>query len=143
MKSVSIDFNRNSWGKALNLSSKLKYFCQRCTRSFSFWLLVALCTIAEPFLCTKRPVGTTLVAQVILLGVSTVLFFIQLIGVATREWDKIVMIEALTAFNRISLSKTVVTFAGRYNMPTPFNCRLSYLSFLLLLLLFIIFFLVF
>lgn len=38
--------------------------------------------------------------QSVVLGISTILYAIQLIGVATREWEKIVVIEAMTRLGK-------------------------------------------
>jgi len=63
--------------------------CQKCTDNFWFWLFVALTTLFEPILCSRYPDGLVWDIQVILLAVSSLLYFIQLIGVASKEWEKI------------------------------------------------------
>lgn len=84
-----------------------KKFCQFCADSFIFWALVAALSIVEPILCTQYThIGSfNHRLQVIVLAASSMLYFIQLIGVATREWEKIVMIEALTSISSLSVPK--------------------------------------
>ena len=91
------EFGGSTWYERLNLLGKSKKFCQKCTGSFSFWCLVGFLTLLEPVLCCNLPVGKIFTTQVIVLGISSLLYVIQLIGVASREWDKIVMIQALSA----------------------------------------------
>lgn len=85
-----------------------KRFCQYCAGSFFFWSLVALLTLTEPVLCARQPVGIVFTLQVLVLICSTALYVIQLVGVATREWDKIVLIEAMTSLNSISIPRQVM-----------------------------------
>lgn len=89
-------FKVATWYERLNIFGKLKRFCQYWTGTFFFWLAVALFTLLEPVLCSNRPVGIIKTAQIIVLGISSGLYVIQLVGVASREWDKIVMIQALS-----------------------------------------------
>lgn len=96
-RAIADNFNANTWYDRLNLLGKLKRFCQICTGTFLFWLMVAVFTLLEPLLCSNRPVGKVWIAQVIVLATSSLLYIIQLIGVASREWDKIIMIQALSA----------------------------------------------
>lgn len=63
--------------------------CQKCTDNFYFWLLVGVLTLSEPALCSIYPKGNILLAQIAVLGLSTVLYAIQLVGVASKEWEKI------------------------------------------------------
>ena len=93
------------WYDRLNLMNKFKKFCQWCTGKFEFWCLVGLCTLLEPILCSKWPVGRILYAQVACLAASTVLYIIQLIGVASREWEKIIMIEAMSSLQSLAIPK--------------------------------------
>jgi hypothetical protein len=95
--SQTINLEAKTWYERLNLFGKLKRFCQYCTGTFIFWLLVAICTLIEPVLCSNKPVPSVMLAQVSVLAISSGLYVIQLIGVASREWDKIVMIQALSA----------------------------------------------
>lgn len=93
----TISADAKTWYERLNLFGKLKRFCQYCTGTFFFWLLVAACTLIEPILCSNKPIRNIWWAQVYVLAISSGLYVIQLIGVASREWDKIVMIQALSA----------------------------------------------
>ena len=93
---LSENLKPETWYERLNLFGKLKRFCQYCTGTFIFWLAVGITTLAEPVLCSRKPDPQAIFMQVILLGISSALYVIQLIGVASREWDKIVMIQALS-----------------------------------------------
>ena len=79
----------NSWYDRINVPRKIAKLCQRCTDSFYFWLIAGLFTLIEPILCSRYPKGFILRLQVIVLLVSSGLYVIQLLGVATREWEKI------------------------------------------------------
>lgn len=100
------------WYDRLNLLHKLKRFCQACTRSFTFWCMVALFTMAEPILCSRYPTPEVIYIQVSVLAVSTILYFIQLIGVATAEWEKILLIEAMSQFKTIHISNSMKDFTA-------------------------------
>ncbi len=63
--------------------------CQRCTNSFTFWLIVGLVTLFEPVLCSRYPSGIIWLMQLCLLILSSFLYLIQLVGVASKEWEKI------------------------------------------------------
>jgi hypothetical protein len=64
--------------------------CQYCTNSFVFWLAVGIFTLSEPLICAYGyPSGSLLQLQILNLAISTVLYIIQLFGVATIEWEKI------------------------------------------------------
>jgi hypothetical protein len=63
--------------------------CQACTDNFYFWIVVAVFALFEPLLCSKYPTPLLMHIQYTVLGVSTVLYVIQLIGVASREWEAI------------------------------------------------------
>lgn len=63
--------------------------CQVCTDNFYFWIVVALFALFEPLLCSKYPTPVLLSIQYAVLAVSTMLYVIQLIGVASREWEAI------------------------------------------------------
>ena len=67
----------------------LGVFCRTCTDNFYFWVLVALFTLFEPILCSQYPTGAVLQLQVLVLFASSVLFVVQLLGVASKEWEKI------------------------------------------------------
>lgn len=62
-------------------------FCQRCTDNFCFWALVALVALFEPVLCSQYPTTALLRFQMAVIACSTLLYFIQVIGVATKEWE--------------------------------------------------------
>jgi hypothetical protein len=94
---LSENLKAETWYERLNLFGKLTRFCKFCTGTFWFWAAVAIFTLIEPVLCSNKPVGRIITAQIIVLGVSSALYVIQLIGVASREWEKIIMIQALSA----------------------------------------------
>ena len=81
-----------------SLRRSVAKLCQRCTDSFWFWLLVAVSTLFEPILCSRYPTTLIWVIQLILLSFCTLLYFIQLIGVASREWEKIYEIQLQMQF---------------------------------------------
>lgn len=83
---LSENLKPETWYERLNLFGKLKRFCQYCTGTFIFWLAVGITTLAEPVLCSRKPDPQVIFMQVILLGISSALYVIQLIGVASREW---------------------------------------------------------
>lgn len=76
-------------GDIFNLPRFVAKRCQRCTDNFYFWVTVALCALFEPIICSKYPTPIVLMIQLIILSLSTVLYAIQLIGVASKEWEKI------------------------------------------------------
>ena len=115
----SVSFNQESfhqtsvvWYHRLNIWGKFKRACQFCAGNFYFWTAVGLCTLIEPVLCTNWPTGLILLAQVVVLGISSFLYVVQLVGVATREWEKIVMIQALSTASSSSLIMPVTQFSG-------------------------------
>jgi hypothetical protein len=79
----------------------IKRFCQWAVRKFRFWALVALFALLEPVLCSYRRRTVTIVLQVLVLAISTFLYFIQIIGVATTEWDRIQAIKALGSMGSV------------------------------------------
>jgi len=91
------------WYERLNLLNKFKRMCQWCTGTFLFWVAVGAFSSVEPILCSYRPVGIVFLAQLAVLTTSSILYVIQLVGCASREWDKIVMIQAMSS------SRTIVT----------------------------------
>jgi hypothetical protein len=103
-------FDSEQWKERLNLFQHLKRFCQACTRSFIFWFFVALFLLVEPLLCASRQQYALIYTEVVVLAVSTTLYFIQLIGVATAEWERILLIEAMVNFRTISISNTMKDF---------------------------------
>lgn len=82
---------------------RIKDLCQYCVRQFFFWFLVAIFTLVEPLLCARKNTRDLITAQAIVLAVSSLLYCVQLIGVATREWEKIMMIEAMANFKTINI----------------------------------------
>lgn len=100
----------SDWRERLDIFGKFKRFCQACTRSFFFWFAVAFFAVLEPFLCAQHFDIGLKYAQVIVLGISSLLYVIQLIGVATAEWEKILLIEAMANFRTISISNTMKDF---------------------------------
>eukprot|EP01039_Chlorochromonas_danica_P011032 gene11033-12282_t len=70
---------------------KFTRFCQYCSRTYIFWLLVAVFTCLEPILCSQKPVR-------------------PIIGVATREWEKIVVIEAMSRLGTINIKNPLKDF---------------------------------
>jgi hypothetical protein len=119
------------WYERLNLVHKCKRFCQKCAGSFLFWLTVALFTLMEPVLCSYMPRGNILLAQIAVLGVSSILYAIQLIGVATREWEKIVLIQALSSSatilkaHKFTPVKLLVFFTAEGEYILEFCCLLG------------------
>lgn len=93
------------WYHRLNLMNKFKKFCQWCTAKYEFWCIVGASALLEPVLCSMWPVGYILTAQVLVLAVSTFLYVIQLVGVASKEWEKIIMIEALSSLQSVAIPK--------------------------------------
>jgi hypothetical protein len=110
MVSYKLDIDTEVWVERLNLVNKFKRFCQLCTSRYEFWLAVGFFCLLEPILCSKWPVGWVLFFQVIVLAISTLLYVIQLIGVASREWDKIIMIEAMSSLQSLAIPKNVMDF---------------------------------
>lgn len=108
----ALSFDRQKWFDRFNLLKKIKNFCQQCACSFYFWFAVAAFTFAEPVLCSYYPTSKIFMAQIAVLSVSTLLYFVQLIGVATREWDKIIMIEAMSSLSTMSISHNVRNFTA-------------------------------
>jgi hypothetical protein len=108
---IKYDLNRQSKViyTHLNFWSKIKHFCQFCTGTFLFWVLVAFFTLIEPVLCSNLPTGLIYQAQLLVLLISSILYVVQLVGVASREWDKIIMIQALSATNTLIIPVTNFT----------------------------------
>ncbi len=103
-------FQESEWKERLNLFGHFKRFCQACTRSFFFWVAVAFFAVLEPLFCAQRIHIGLKYSQVGILAISTLLYVIQLIGVATAEWEKILLIEAMANFRTISISNTMKDF---------------------------------
>jgi hypothetical protein len=62
------------WVERANLVRHVINACKACTDTFLFWLFVAVCAIAEPFLCAGKPVGLIFKMQVLVLFISSVLY---------------------------------------------------------------------
>lgn len=126
-----ISFDQKVWYERLNIANKFKRFCQSCAGSFWFWLVVAAFTLAEPILCSYFPTGVVLIAQISVLGVSSVLYVIQLVGTASREWDKIVLIQAISsASNLVTVQdftplKILIFFTAEGEYILEFCCLLG------------------
>ena len=86
----------------------IKGACQVVVETSLFWMVVAALTIVEPILCSYNV--HSLYQQMVLL-ISSVFYVIQLIGVATIEWDKILHYERLfqTSTSRFRSTKSVMT----------------------------------
>jgi hypothetical protein len=83
-----------------------KRFCQYSVRKFWFWIAVASLTLLEPVLCSRPVSLVNLVAQVVVLAMSTLLYLVQIVGVATTEWDKIQAVQALGQFGSVLMTKS-------------------------------------
>jgi hypothetical protein len=68
------------------ISNRTIRFCRYCRKNISFWALVGLFTMVEPLLCANTFTSTMKIVQLSVLGISTVLFIIQLTGFATSKW---------------------------------------------------------
>jgi len=102
--------NPSKLSERLNLFHQFKLFSQRCTSSFAFWSLVAVCAAAEPICCSYYPTVLNLFVQAVILAMSTFLYLVQLTGVASTEWEKIIVIEALSGFESVNINKAVKDF---------------------------------
>ena len=78
------------WVRRLNIFDGIIKLCQYLTNTFIFWCIVAVFTMIEPILCSQYPTDLIWRIQVGVLFISTILFLIQIIGVATTEWEKII-----------------------------------------------------
>jgi len=84
-----------SMKEAIYWQTAPKRFCQYCVRRFSFWIAVGVFALVEPILCSQHQTTLNLFLQVIVLAISSFLYIIQLIGVASTEWDRIQAVQAL------------------------------------------------
>lgn len=112
-----------------NITNWMKKLSQLITSSGYFWCLVAACTIVEPILCASYPQGSNLLAQKVVLIASSVLFVIQLVGVATTEWESIlstqtgIKSEVFTKkVNEMTLFKILIFFAAEGEYIWEFTC---------------------
>lgn len=88
------------------LICKVRNFTLYChEESFFFWVLVAAFTVAEPILCSRKPLGLIYLLQVVVLGVSTLLYFIQLTGEAVSQWNRILDIDSNSMFESFHLEE--------------------------------------
>lgn len=76
------------------------WLCQRIVKHFTFWCLIAALLAAEPLLAVYQPVGIVLRIQFGVLLLSSVLYIIQLVGMAANEWEKISALEAMSSKTR-------------------------------------------
>jgi hypothetical protein len=83
-----------------------KRFCQWAVRKFRFWAAVAAFALLEPILCAHARTPTVIALQVIVLAISTFLYFVQIVGVATTEWEKIQAVKALGTFGSVFVPKS-------------------------------------
>jgi hypothetical protein len=82
-----------------------KRFCQWAVGKFRFWAAVALFTLVEPVLCAQDRSPFNEFLQFLVLIVSTFLYLVQIVGVATSEWDRIQAIRALGSFGTVTFSE--------------------------------------
>lgn len=99
-----LGFVRTSSGR-ISFKRRVTMFCQEAVANAYFWIAVAMFTFIEPVLCGSYPTPAMLAVQFAVLSVSTLLFFMQLVGVAANEWDKINAIEALVSFKSLRLPR--------------------------------------
>lgn len=91
------------WYDRLNIIHKIKKACQFCTCNFWFWLTVAFFAISEPFICAFYPSGIVWKIQLFVLCASSFLYVIQLIGVATKEWERITKLQMAIGQGKLNL----------------------------------------
>ena len=113
----------------VNITNSVKMLSQWITSSGYFWCLVAACAIVEPILCASYPEGSILLAQKIVLIVSSVLFVIQLVGVASTEWESILSMQTgiesdvfTKKVNEMTLFKILVFFTAEGEYIWEFTC---------------------
>lgn len=104
-RSETVDSMSSQSSKGFRIKRKFTTICQEAVKSIYFWILVAVCTFAEPMMCAYYPSPFLHFLQFAVLGVSTILFFMQLVGVAANEWAKISAIEALASFKGLSIRR--------------------------------------
>jgi hypothetical protein len=107
-------------------------FCEFCISNIWFWTVVFLSTVSEPILCSwNTNVGHVFVMQQILLAVGTALFFIQLIGAASKEWDQIMIDEFADGkvsdfipreIKKLSMLKILLFFSSEGEFIMDFAC---------------------
>ena len=119
----------NCFAKNTNIPKSFTVLSQLLTSSGYFWCLVAACTLVEPILCSYFPEGSILLAQKIVLSISTVLFVIQLVGVAATEWETILSMQSgvdsevfAQKVNQMTLFKILVFFTAEGEYIWEFTC---------------------
>ena len=113
----------------INITNSVKTLSQLITSSGYFWCLVAACAIVEPILCASYPEGSNLLAQKVVLIASSVLFVIQLVGVASTEWESILSTQTginsevfTKKVNEMTLFKILIFFAAEGEYIWEFTC---------------------
>ena len=128
---LSKQLSQELWYERLNIVGKVKKLCQLCAGSFWFWTTVAVFTLVEPVLCSFNPRGHILLAQLGVLAISSLLYAVQLIGVATREWDKIILIRAMASSSSMlavpdfTIVKLLIFFTAEGEYILEFCCLLG------------------
>lgn len=83
-----------------------KRTCQYLIRKVWFWIAVAFFALIEPILCAHERTELFISLQYIALAISSALYIVQIVGVATTEWDKIQAVKALGTFGSVFVPKT-------------------------------------
>jgi hypothetical protein len=119
------------WIAKYNPIDHFQDFCEDRLESVWFWGLIFVTTIVEPYLCSYRPEGKYLRMQLLLMAVASVLFVIQLIGSASKEWDQI-MLEEFAAdkapdilpsqLKQLSVTKIMLFFTSEGEFMMEFFC---------------------
>ena len=92
--------------------SSIKSSCHYCVKSFAFWAVVGLLIVSEPILCFYFSYGLNYRLQVGVLALSSMLFVVQLVGVATVVSDAIRDIEQLLLQDGPRASSGLTMFNG-------------------------------
>lgn len=92
--------------------SSIKACCHRCVKSFVFWAVVGLLIVSEPILCFYFSYGLNYRLQIGVLALSSILFVVQLVGVATVVSDAIRDIEQLMLQDGQRASRGLTLFNG-------------------------------
>lgn len=91
--------------------SSIKASCHLCVKSFVFWAVVGLLIVSEPILCSYFSYGLNYRLQIGVMALSSMLFVVQLVGVATVVSDAIRDIEQLM-LDRSRASSGLTLFNG-------------------------------
>lgn len=125
------------WIIRYNPIDYLQDFCEARLESPWFWALIFFNTLVEPVLCSYRPNGIYFKLQLLVLMIGSVLFVIQLIGSASKEWDQIMMEEFVTSENftlekapdiltrqlkQLSVTKIILFFTSEGEFMLDFGC---------------------